>query len=100
MTIPVEVAGLALGGMLSVAFLAGLFVRPSVMLSRVERQVAALRSEVNGYRAAHENQMTSLDRRLLGLEEPSARAANELRMASSQLMSQRAVESSASGPGR
>jgi hypothetical protein len=97
MTMPVEVAGLVLGGQLSVAFLAGLFVRLAVMLSRVERQVAALRSEVNGYRTAHENQMTSLDRRLLGLEETSARAANELRMASNQLMSQQAVETSASG---
>jgi hypothetical protein len=61
--------------------------RPSAeALDRLEGEVAALRKDVAGYRAAHENQMESLDRRLVGLEKTAARAANELRMASEQLI--------------
>lgn len=63
--------------------------RPSVeALDRLEGEVAALRKDVAGYQAAHTNQMESLDRRLVGLEETAARAANELRMASEHLIAQ------------
>ena len=75
----------------------GLFVRPSVMLARVERQVASLRSEVDGYRAAHTNQMESLDRRLSGLEDTAAKAANEWRMASEQIMSRLTADAATGG---
>jgi hypothetical protein len=78
--------GLGLGGLLAVAFWAGSFVRPSVALGRLERELRLLRGEVCGYRAAHEHQMTTLDRRLDGLEQTAAHAANELRMASDQLL--------------
>jgi hypothetical protein len=94
----VAATGLGLGCVLAVAFLAGLFARPTVMLARVESQITALRSEVNGYRMAHQSEMASLDRRLLGLEETAARAANELRMASGQLLQDRASATAGGGP--
>jgi hypothetical protein len=75
------------------AFLAGVRTKPTVWLARVESEVAALRKDVAGYRAAHQNEIEALDRRLDGLERTAAQAANELRMASEQLIAGRAVDS-------
>jgi hypothetical protein len=92
MTTGIVVAGLVLGGLVSVAFWAGSFVRPSVALGRVEHELADLRAEVVGYRAAHEHLVGSLDRRLHGLEQTTAHAANEVRMASNQLLARDTVD--------
>jgi hypothetical protein len=82
----VAAIGLGLGGLLAVAFWAGSLVRPSVALGQVAHELHALRTEVVEYRAAHEHLVGSLDRRLDGLEKTTAHAANELRMASDQLL--------------
>jgi hypothetical protein len=65
---------------------------PRKALQRLEREVTGLRADVAGYRAAHQNSMESFDRRLAGLEQTTAQAALEVRMASGQLMAQSAVE--------
>ncbi|HMG43552.1 MAG TPA: hypothetical protein VK611_19635 [Acidimicrobiales bacterium] len=92
-----EAVSLGLTSAVVLAFLAGCWRRCNVALGRIEGEMAALRREVTGYRAAHENMTESLDRRLLGLEQTSAEAAVELRMASDQLMGQRAAGPSAVG---
>ena len=88
MTVLVAIVGVALGGLVAVGFLAGLLTRPSMLLGRVESQLSALRRDIAGYRSAHENQTSSFDRRLLGLEQTTARAANEVRMVSDQVLAQ------------
>jgi hypothetical protein len=86
--------GLALSGLLTVGVLVGL-LRPSIALGRVEHELHSLRAEVVGYRAAHEHLVSSLDRRLDGLEQTAAHAANELRMAADQVSARFAVEHAA-----
>lgn len=80
----VVVLGLALVSVVTVVV--HTWRHPSVELGRVEGQVGALRREIAGYRAAQENATSSLDRRLLGLEQTTARAANEVRMVSDQVL--------------
>jgi hypothetical protein len=72
--------------LLVVAVLIRVQAKPSLLLARVEREMAALRSEVNGYRTAQAHLVTSLERRLKGLEQTTAIAANEVRMVSEQVM--------------
>lgn len=76
-------------GLAALAFLAGVRTKPSLLLVRVEEQMAALRAEVAGYWSAHEYLAASLERRLDDLEMTTARAANEVRMASHEVMAQR-----------
>lgn len=95
----VAVGGLGLGGLLTLAFLAGIRTKPSVLLARVEHELAALRGEVADYRTAHEYQAASLERRLDDLEQTAARAANELRMASDQMVARLPVEQVADNRG-
>lgn len=92
MTGLVVAGGLLSTGLAAMAFLAGVRARPSVLLLRVEKQVAALRAEVAGYWSAHEYLAASLERRLDDLEMTTARAANEVRMASHEVMAQRPTD--------
>ena len=92
-----DAVSLGLTSAVVLAFLASRWRRCTVALGRIEGEMAALRGEVTGYRAAHENMTESLDRRLLGLEQTSAQAAVELRMASDQLIGHLATGSPASG---
>ena len=78
--------GLMLGGPLALGFVAGVRLRPSIALARVERQMAALRTEIDGYRTAQEHLAASLERRMDDLEATTARAANEVRMVSNEVM--------------
>ena len=55
------------------------------MLARVEGELGQLRADVVGYRVAHEHLMGVLDRRLDAMEQTTATAMNELRMASGQM---------------
>ena len=68
--------------------------RWSSVLGRLEGEVVALRADVTGYRAAHENMTVTLDRRLLELERTTAGAAIELRMASEQMLGRLVTDSS------
>jgi hypothetical protein len=83
---PGIVIALAFGAALMLVVLVMAWRGPSTGLRRVERQVGALRSDIAGYRAAQQNETSSLDRRLLGLEQTTARAANEVRMVSDQML--------------
>jgi hypothetical protein len=76
----------AWGGLLAVGFLAGFRLRPSVVLARVGQEMAALRADIDGYRTAQEHLAESLERRMDDLEQTTARAANEVRMVSNEVM--------------
>jgi hypothetical protein len=79
-------------GLLGWAFILGLRTKPSVLLVRVEREMAALRAEVDGYRTAQEHLAVSLERRLDDLELATAKAANEVRMVSNEVMARLPTE--------
>lgn len=82
----IEVVGLGLGCLMGVVFMVGARARPSAeMLARIEGELGRLRTDVVGYRVAHEHLMGVLDRRLDAMEQTTATAMNELRMASGQL---------------
>ena len=49
--------------------------------------MAALRTDIDGYRAAQDHLAVSLERRMDDLEQTTARAANEVRMVSNEVMS-------------
>lgn len=85
----VLLGGVAVAGVLALPALWRGYLGPALALRRIEREVTALRGEVVGYRTAHEHLMTSLERRLSALEQTTAVAANELRMASDQIMTRR-----------
>lgn len=70
-----------------------LYVGWSSRQRRLEHQLRRLRNDVVSYRAAHESLTASLDRRLAALEQTTALAANELRMASALLMDERSPAS-------
>ena len=78
--------GLTLGGLLALGFVAGIRTRPSIALARVEQQIAALRADIDGYRVAQEHLAASLERRMDDLERTTARAANEVRMVSNEVI--------------
>jgi hypothetical protein len=79
---------LTIGGLLAAAFVAGVRLRPSIVLLRVEKETAALRSDIDGYRAAQQHLAESLERRMDDLEQTTAQAAVEVRLASTAVMSQ------------
>jgi hypothetical protein len=78
--------GLLVGCLVAVGFVAGVRARPSIVLTRVEQQMAALRADIDGYRAAQEHLALSLERRMDDLEQTTAQAANEVRMVSNEVM--------------
>jgi hypothetical protein len=89
------IGGLLSAGLLAIAFLVGTRTKPSVLLVRVEEEMSALRAEVAGYWSAHEHLAESLERRLDDLELTTARAANEVRMASDQVIAHLPAERAA-----
>ena len=92
MTVLVALAGLILGGLTTAAFLAGACKKATDGLGRVEQEIAWVRREVIDHRAAHEHLTALIDRRLDALEQTTAQAANEVRMASDQLMARLPAE--------
>lgn len=78
--------GLGLCGLLLVAFLAGRSLHQARGLDGIQRELESLRQEVVGYRSTHTHDTAQLDRRLDALEEATAHAVNEVRMASDQLV--------------
>lgn len=74
-----------------------LYVGLSSRQRRMEHQLGRLRNDVVSYRATHESLTASLDRRLAALEQTTALAANELRMASALLTNKRPPASSQVG---
>lgn len=72
-----------------VGFAALWAVERHVMRGEVEKlgkRISAVHTEVASWRACHDQTVQELDRRLSGLEEVMALAANEVRIASNQLM--------------
>ena len=69
---------------------AGLWgVERHVMRGTVEqlgKRITALHLEVAAWQACHDHTVAELDRRLSGLEEVTALAANEVRIASAELL--------------
>jgi hypothetical protein len=78
--------GLLVGCLVAVGFVAGIRARPSIVLTRVEQQMTALRADIDSYRAAQEFIAASLERRMDDLEQTTAQAANEVRMVSNEVM--------------
>lgn len=56
-------------------------------IGTMAKRVTALHVEVAAWQACHDHTVAELDRRMSGLEETTAMAANEIRMASTELMS-------------
>jgi transposase InsO family protein len=64
-------------------------------LDGIQRELDSLRREVVGYRMTHTHETAQLDRRLDALEEATAHAVNEVRMASDQISARLPID-----PGR
>lgn len=75
-----------LGGLLAAVALGFVCVRPARRRAGLGEEVAALRLEFIDYRATHEYDAAQIERRLDALEATTAQAANEVRMASHQLI--------------
>lgn len=55
-------------------------------VDQLGRRISALHHEVAAWQACHDHTVAELDRRLSGLEEVTALAANEVRIASTELL--------------
>lgn len=80
------VVAMAVGALMAGIYVAGAYLGPARRLDRIERQLAGLQREVAVYRATHQQDATMLAERLDALDKTAARAANEVRMASGQVM--------------
>lgn len=56
-------------------------------IGTMAKRVTALHVEVAAWQTCHDHTVAELDRRMSGLEATTAMAANEIRMASTELMS-------------
>jgi hypothetical protein len=83
----VLVVGVTVGVLVCTGFTGLIRPKQSDVLVRVERQMAGLRTDVDGVRAAQEHLAASLERRMDDLEQTTAHAANEVRMVSNEVMS-------------
>ena len=84
-----------LGGLLAAVVLGLVCVRPARRRAGLGEEVAALRLEFVDYRTTHEYDAAQIERRLDALEATTAQAANEVRMASHQLIERLPADSSA-----
>ena len=88
--------GLALCGLVTVAFLAGCSLTQARGLDGIQRELESLQREVVSYRTTHTHDTGQLDRRLDALEETTAHAVNEVRMASDQLVARLPLDAAVS----
>ena len=88
MTDLVVVAAVALGvsGLIAAAYVTGTWVKSAQRLEEIERQVAGLRREVIDCRLTQQHDTAVVVRRLETVEASAAQAANEVRMASDQII--------------
>ena len=88
MTDVVVAVAVALGvsGLIAAAYVTGTWMKSALRLQEIERQVAGLRREVIDYRLTQQHDTADVVRRLGTVEATAAQAANEVRMASDQML--------------